>query len=309
VVKEANLKNSEGIRLFNTSKYKEAIQIFQQAIDLFPKDQRNQWLYYDITMNLANSYQMDGQYAKAKVLYEQLLQQDSGRSSQYQIELDNLMLRIKDREVLNELTGKSPKNNSPVEVSGDEKLVSLIKEILPNFSGIRLPITVKFIEAKDNNKKYIRELGSTGEYIPISQSSRRTRGHLLIYNNEFWRDANDSELRGNLAHELMHREWEDTGLEKQFFIWSANSLNYLCLEWIIDLCVLAKGFVEDLYNSKKYIYDHEHDKDNYLKNDISMNLNHLYNILGRAEIFVMPGREDNIPKYMIPKDIQKDFSK
>lgn len=308
-MKDANFKNSEGIRFFNAGKYKEAIQSFLQAINAYSQDKIGDSLYYDINLNLANSYQMYGEYDKAKNLYEQLLKNDPGRTSRYKVEFDNLMLRIEDKKFLEGLSMDSPKNNSPIEVSGDLRLYTLAKEILPNFPGIKFSIIVKFIEAKDNNKEFLRKLGSTGDFVPISQGSRGSKGHVLIYNREFWHDANDSELRGNLAHELMHEEWKDTGLDTKFFAWTSNSLNYSCLEWIIDLCVMAKGLAEDLYNSKKYICEHQGDKENYLKNDISMNINHLYNILERAEKFQMPGREDTISKYSIPGSIKNNHPK
>ena len=94
-MKDGSLKNSEGIGFFNSGKYEEAIQSFSQAINAYPQDKIGDSLYYDINLNLANSYQMDGEYDNAKDLYEQLLKNDPGRSSRYKVEFDNLMLELK----------------------------------------------------------------------------------------------------------------------------------------------------------------------------------------------------------------------
>lgn len=296
---EARIRNDEGIALFHEKRFQEAARVFQEAIDLLPVEHRDQRFGFDLQLNLANSYQMVGDYDNAKLLYDQLILKDPDNRARYEMELNNLLNRMQDEVVRNQLQRNSSDIVSPVEVHGDDRLSRLIKEIIINFPAIRLPITAHFVDQAQNTEAGIEALGSSGFHVPISQGSRGMKGHILVYNYEFWINANDSELRGNLAHELMHREWEDTGLERHFFVWDANSRNYSCLEWIMDLCTVAKGLEEDLYNSKKYILERV-DKDSHLKADISMPLLDIKTILSKASNFEMPGRADKIPKYDLP---------
>ncbi|MBF0286986.1 MAG: tetratricopeptide repeat protein [SAR324 cluster bacterium] len=309
-MKQAFNRNQAGIQLYSSKQFKEAIQQFKGALEIFPQSQKQENLYFDIQLNLANSYQMNGDYNEAKALYEQLIEQNPGCQSQYYLELGNLIRRMDEKEVLNKLSNKLNKGQGPsIQIEGDDRLVLLAKGVLPKFPGIRLSITIRMLDSSGNNENTLKNLGSTGKFVPISQGDTSSVRHTLVYNKEFWSEATDSELKGNICHELMHKEWLDTGLESHFFNWQTDSINYLALEWIMDLCVIAKGFSEDLYNSKKYILAKQTDQEHYLCNDISLNVLHLSRIFERSSAFSMPGTANPIPNHVIPGSIAKEIKK
>ena len=110
-------------------------------------------------------------------------------------------------------------------------------------------------------------------------------------------------MRGNLAHELMHRAWEDAGADRVFFSWTKDTLSYGCLERIIDLCVLAKGFVQELYDARNYIQQHSGSADN-----IDLGLAELSGLLLSASKFEMAGAGSNLTKFELPQSIADDLA-
>lgn len=280
--------NQAGERHHAAKRYAEAAAAFRAALDLVPKNSSSGFRF-DLEFNLANSRQMGGDLRGARALYERLIRSDPARAPRYHDRLD--ILEFREREAW----------TKRLEVKGDRRLAGLVRRILPLYQGLRLPLEVRLVTDDENNRAYLEKLGVPTRWVPISESSTVRGRHLLLYNASFWAEATDQELLGNLAHELMHREWEDLRLQRRVFDWTRDTLAYASLEHVIDYCVLGKGLGAELYAAKAYLLRHGNQR--YLQWDIAPNAHHVADVLTRASAFEMPGRGDAIPTKAVPPPI------
>lgn len=286
--------NNAGVRHHSEERYAKAAAAFRAALDLLPAE-RPTAFRRDVEFNLANARHMGGNLRGARELYEHLVRADPARASRYHDRLDILTLR--EREAW----------SKRLALRGDRHLMRLVRAILPRFQGLRLPIEVRLLTDDENNRAYLKKLGVPTRWVPISESSTVSGRHLLLYNASFWAEASDAELTGNLAHELMHREWEDLRLQQRLFDWTRDTLAYASLEHVIDYCVLGKGLQAELYAAKAYLLRKGNPR--YLQWDIAPNAHHLADVITRASKFRMPGRGDVIPTAPVPPQIAPEVKK
>jgi tetratricopeptide (TPR) repeat protein len=283
--------NQAGERHHAAKRYADAAAAFRAALDLLPAEPASAFRR-DVEFNLANARHMGGDLRGARALYERLIRGDPARAPRYHDRLDILEFREREAWV------------KRLEVKGDRRLVGLVRRILPRYQGLRLPIEVRLVTDDENNRAYLQKLGVPTRWVPISESSTVRGRHLLLYNASFWAEANDAELVGNLAHELMHREWEDLRLQRRIFDWTRDTLAYASLEHVIDYCVLGKGLGAELYAAKAYLLRQGNRR--YLQWDIAPNAHHVADVLTRASAFQMPGRGDAIPTKPVPPEISAE---
>ena len=267
---------------------------------------RKDYFYFDSKFGIAICHAMLKNYRESLDLLRMLIVEDPGNNDLYWREIEHLQMLLLDE--LDSKTSSSvhsidsywttPKQTNNLRIEGDQKLCKLISTIIPKFSEIKLPIKAIFLEKSKNNPPSLRKLGASNMFVPIAQSHRDLSGHVLIYNKEFWCNASDSAIRGNLAHELMHRAWEDSGADKVFFSWTKDTLTYSCLERIVDNCVLAKGFAGDLYAAKKYVQQNSNER-----NSIGLSLGELSRFLHSASTFEMAGSGSNLTKFEVPTNL------
>ncbi len=284
----ADEANREGIEAFTAGRYGEALAAFERALALLPA--RPSPLRFDVRLNVANARQMLGELAAARALYEALLRDDPDRAARYQRELD----------VLRRKEGRS----APDFVRGDPRLARLVRGLLPKFVALTSPIEVRLLAREQNEPGFLRSLGVPTRFVPIAESTTVAGRHLLLYNAEFWAEADDVALAGNLAHELMHREWEELELQGRVFDWTRDTVSWAALEHVIDYAVLGKGLAVELYRAKAYLLA-RHDE-RYLRGDLAPNVHHLADVLTRASGFAMEGRADAIPAPPVPPAIAED---
>ncbi|MBL4847673.1 MAG: hypothetical protein JKY65_19320 [Planctomycetes bacterium] len=292
----AQALNREGIRLHAAKRYADAVKSFSEALrahakDAPPSDEFRQ----DLEFSLANARQMLGDLRESRALYEHLIRIDPARAPRYHARLD--ILAVRERQAW----------AKRLPVSGNRRLVRLVRGILPRFQGLRNPIEVRLLTDDENDPAHLKQLGVPTQWVPISDSSTIAGRHLLLYNASFWAEASDTELTGNLAHELMHREWEDLRLQGRVFDWTRDTMSYASLEHVIDYCVTGKGLQAELYSAKAYLL--EKGSPRYLRWDIAPNAHHLADVITRASEFRMPGRGDTIPTAPVPTRIKADVAK
>lgn len=243
---------------FKTGSYSKALRGFESIVTRYEKCRKDHW-YYASQLGLACCHAYLKEYRRSLTILSRLVEEHQAGRATYLKEIENIRSMLRDeldaRRSLHASRAALPPSETPEELrlEGDPQLCQLVRELLPAFPEIRRPIKAIYIEAAENNPEGLRRMAIRGQFIPIAQGQRTPSGHLIAYNREVWREANDSELRGNLAHELMHRAWDDAGADGLFFNWSRDTLSYACIERIVDLCVVAKGFASELRDSKRYL--------------------------------------------------------
>lgn len=278
--------------------YRSAIQQFTRNAEKY-RGRKKDLFYYESKLGIAMCHAMLREYGESLELLRTLIREDPDNSALYLKEVAHLKMALTDEMVF---AGTVQRPMTEIKIEGDHKLCELLSSMIEKFPEIRLPIKAVYVEKRENNPAGLKKLGAFNKFVPISQGQRDPAGHLLFYNREFWREASDSALRGNLAHELMHRAWEDAGADRVFFSWTKDTLSYGCLERIIDLCVLAKGFVQELYDARKYIQQHSGSADS-----IDLGLTELSGLLLSASKFEMVGAGSNLTKFELPKNIADDL--
>jgi len=279
----AEALNQNGIQLFVEGNYQGALDEFERALRKL-KDPSS--LRLDVRLNIANSHRMLGHLNEARSRYDQLMVDDPDQMGRYRAE----RLTI-------------PSDTS---VSGDADIAALTAEIIGRFGGIRLPVSVHMLAEAQNNAAHLQSLGVDNQYVAVAQGSTVDGEHIVLLNGAFWEGADDRALTGVLAHELMHREWQDAGLDA-LFDWTRNALAYASLEHVIDYCVVGKGLHEELYVSKTFMLEKAHPK--HLSGDIAPNAHHLADVLARASQFAMPGSDAAITASPIPAAIAADVER
>lgn len=279
--------------------YRSAIEQFTRIMEKY-RHWTKDFFYYDCKLGIAMCHAMQKEYGESLELLRTLIREDPDNSALYLKEVAHLKMALTD-EMVFAGTGRQPMTE--IKIEGDHKLCELLSSMIEKFPEIRLPIKAVYVEKQENNSAGLKKLGASNKFVPISQGHRDSAGHVLLYNKEFWREASDSALLGNLAHELMHRAWEDTGADRVFFSWTKDTLSYSCLERIIDLCVLAKGFVQELYDARKYIQQHSGSPDS-----IDLGLAELSSLLLSASKFEMAGAAFNLTKFELPESIADDIA-
>lgn len=279
--------NQEGVGLYEAGDYRAAQTRFEQALLLLGEARTP--LHWDLLLNRANALHMQGDLAQARALYEQLLREDPARAPRYRRELGLLLAKL------------GPRCAGPLPVSGDARLVRLAREILPLFPGIERPLELRMLSPEQNRPEYLRQLGLPTMHVAIAQGTTYPDRHELLFNEEFWDQAGDLELLGDLAHELMHKEWSDLGLDLLLFSGSEDTLRYASLEHVIDYCVVAKGLAEPLFRAKLYVLARTGPE--HLRGDIAPNAYHLADVLWRASRFEMAGSGTSCRQTPIPEGI------
>jgi tetratricopeptide (TPR) repeat protein len=272
-----------------------------RILGAYANNTRDGW-YYASRLALSACHSMQKEFREALDILAELIRDDEANAPTYSERMQCQQRRLLDElatEGGRHLRTPEPDRSQPLEVSGDEELCRPIRAILHRFPEIRVPLRAVYVERNTNNRKKLHDLGVLTSFVPISQGHRAPQSHVLIYNREFWRGASDAALRGNLAHELMHRAWEDAGADLVFFDWTANSLAYGCLEKIIDLCLLARGFAEDVYHSKAFI---ETKRPKEMAIDLSVG--EIEDLLLAASRFEMQGCDSNVPRFELPESIR-----
>lgn len=283
--------NQEGVGLYRAGRYREAEARFEQALLLL--GEQGSSFSHDLELNRANALHMQGDLPRARELYERLLREDPSRAPRYRRELGLLLAKLRPRCAPGRLA-----------VSGDARLVRLTRELLPLFPGIQRPIELRMLSPEENSPAYLRQLGLPTVQVAIAQGTTYPDRHELLFNGEFWDEAGDLELLGDLAHELMHKEWSDLGLDMTLFSGSEDTLRYASLEHVIDYCVVAKGLAEPLFRAKVYVL--ERTGPEHLRGDIAPNAFHLADVLWRASRFEMAGAGTACRQVPVPQGIAPD---
>jgi len=289
--------------------YTVSIQQFTRITEKY-RHCKKDLFYYECKLGIAICHAMLNDYGEALKLLRALTREDPDNRAIYLKEVEHLKLRLDEELVLNsgrrfqrlDSDSTALRPATEIRIEGDPQLCELLSSIVTEFPEIRLPIKAVYVEKRDNHPSGLKKLGASNNFVPISQGHRDHLGHVLIYNREFWSGASVPALRGNLAHELMHRAWEDSRAERLFFSWTKDTLTYGCLERIIDLCVMAKGFVEDIYESRKYIQERSR-----CNESIDFSLGEISRLLLSASTFEMAGADSNLTKFEVPEAIASDI--
>lgn len=292
--RDAARLNVEGVRLFQDGDFAGALKKFEEALGELPDEPSVQ--RYEIRLNQANAVHMLEDFTRARELYERLISEDPAHASTYRRELGVLLQKLRDRGL------------STVSVSGEARLVRLVRGLLPRFPGIDRPIEVRLLSKEENGPEGLKQLGLETERVPIAQSTRFEDRSLILVNGELWAAASDAALSGTLAHELMHQEWLALGLDQALGVsGSEDTLRLANLEQVIDQLVMAKGFALELYRSKLFLL--EHTDEGHLRGDLAPNAFHLADLLQRASAFQMPGAGQQVPLAPIPEEIAEDVKR
>jgi len=291
--------------------YRCSLQQFVRITEKY-RNQRKDFFYYACKLGIANCHAMLKEYREALQLLRSLLTEDSANSAIYMKEIELLRTILADELFFRSEAGPhtltmslTPQRQAAeIKIEGDLLLCEIVSAIIPKFPEIRRPIKALYVKQQENNPVGLKKFGISTSFVPISQSHREPSGHVLLYNKDFWSGACESALRGNLAHELMHRAWEDSGADRVFFLWTKDTLSYGCLERIIDHCVLAKGFVEDLFAAKQYMKAKSSGDRSF-----DLELQELSRFLLAASHFEMAGTGSNLTKIEIPESIADQINR
>jgi|GEM_PF-6625436 len=241
----ASAYNTRGQIYFQQEMYREAYADFFRAAALaqFEKDRK------DCLFNLAVASERLQLYRDAWEIYRDLPGNlDSARQKTVQEKIRSLKrIRCRPRTV-----------NIKCD---DRRLEYILKPMLADYGCLTKPVNLWWVERSQEVPERIAVMEELFGVEPekrvkntvwsaLSHFPRR-REHFIFLVREDWKEARDDQLRGVIAHELAHEEWKETGGDNLFSPLLAQAVGFSCLEKIIDLLAVGKGYGWELSASRK----------------------------------------------------------
>ena len=141
----------------------------------------------------------------------------------------------------------------------EKRITRLLKVVLKDFNlsfSVRLFVTNNTKEVETIIKKYKLKMHPRDADISATAVAfyRKTYHYFLFYNADFWEDASEEALMGNIAHELGHRELFELKLEEPpDYFKSESRITTITTEWLVDILAVAKGYGNQMVENSKYL--------------------------------------------------------
>ena len=242
--------HQQGTRFFGAGWYAEALSFYHRVLELQQDDAPYEHTNV-VKFDLASAYQMVGQIGAATRIYDELLEAtDVGNLSELaQAELPKLEKRSRAWSI--------PSDMPPL-TADDQRLCDIAGPMLTCFPALFRPVFIIWVDDSEQSLRRVHEIqkkhGGSDQVGLRSLWGCAAAGimagylHLVVVKAE-WKKAKDSAVRGLLAHELAHREVEDT-FKGRFIDPTLSNLAFICNERLTDLLVIAKGYGVDLLESR-----------------------------------------------------------
>ena len=244
--------HKQGKQFFRSGWYAEAMVFYRRAL-AYKQDEDPYEHARVAKLDFANACQMTGQFDEATRIYNEFLEpRESGDLSEVaQTELANLQKRLWAWQI--------PFDVPPL-TADDQRLCDLAGPMLTCFPALFRPVSIIWVDETQQSLRRVHEIqkrhGGPDQVGLKSLKGCEAAGimvgylHLVMIKGD-WKKATDSALRGLLAHELAHREVEDT-FKGRFIDPNPSPLAFICNERLTDLLVIAKGYGPDLLESRTF---------------------------------------------------------
>jgi len=140
----------------------------------------------------------------------------------------------------------------------ENKCLGYLQLLLPKFKT-KSNISLKVIYEDINNSNQYANLPEWSKQnfsiTSLEKSPTQQNLYIILLEYNFWKEASREILIGILAHELTHLEFKMNVEPLKLFMQYNTALNYNCLEYIINYITIAKGFILETIDYRKYVLD------------------------------------------------------
>jgi tetratricopeptide (TPR) repeat protein len=144
----------------------------------------------------------------------------------------------------------------------DPRLSRIVHPMLVDYPFLRKPVNLLWI---DDDAALLKRIDDIKSKFNVEQHPRLTKKawaalhyfperkeHFIFIDRDSWDRANDEQLRGVLAHELTHGEWQEMNFDTIIPDTDSSEIVFICNERITDLLTISKGYGEALLASRRY---------------------------------------------------------